>query len=48
MQFVIGMTVLERYFVKHSHNPLGINMWKSKVHMAHALLIEAMFYIDFV
>jgi hypothetical protein len=27
MQFAIGVTVLECSFVKHSHSPLGVNMY---------------------
>jgi hypothetical protein len=27
MQFAIGMTVLECYFVKHSHGHLGVKLY---------------------
>jgi hypothetical protein len=31
MQFAIGVTILECSFVKHSHNPLGINFFISRI-----------------
>jgi hypothetical protein len=36
MQFAIGVTVLECSFVKHSHGPLGVNIWSEQTYLPMA------------